>query len=129
MRGSSMAFFMPASRTSRDGQATHENTTVSLGSSFTACGNDVVLPVGTSSPQASTVRDAPYSLKTLAYVAACWRYLSRLAVGTATTNPSMYSIGHSPCAAVELKTAETRCALRVTGGTPRPGSRFPAKRN
>src|SRR5688572_25944994 len=90
MRGSSMAFFMPVSRTARDGQATHENATVSFGSSFTACGNDVVLPVGTSSPQHSTTRVAPFCLNTSAASLAWRRYLSRLAVGTAATKPSMY---------------------------------------
>ena len=49
-----MTFFMPSSRALRDGHSIHEKTTVSFGSSLTACGKDVVFPVGTSSPQHST---------------------------------------------------------------------------
>jgi hypothetical protein len=83
-----MTLAMPASRTSRDGQTIHENTTVSPGSHFTAIGNDVTLPSGTSSPQHSTTFSAPCSLNTGAASAACLRNFSRLAVGTAATNPS-----------------------------------------
>lgn len=50
-----------ASRTSRDGQTIQENTTVSSGSHFTAIGNDVTSPSGTSSPQHSTTWSAPFS--------------------------------------------------------------------
>ncbi len=40
----------PESRTSFEGQTTHENTTVSLLSALTAMGNDVISPSGTSLP-------------------------------------------------------------------------------
>src|SRR5882724_8647803 len=91
-RGSAITFFMPSSRTWREGQVTHENTTVSSSLRLTAIGNDVTLPSGTSSPQHSTTRNAPCSLNTTAAASACLRYASRLAVGTAATNPSTYVI-------------------------------------
>ena len=62
MRGSAMNRFMPSSRTCRDGHTTHEKTTDSPGSSFTAMGNEVILPSGTSSPQHSITLRAPNSL-------------------------------------------------------------------
>ena len=83
-----MTFFMPSSRTSREGQVIHEKTTVSSSLRLTAIGNDVTLPSGTSSPQHSATLSAPCSLKTTAAAAACLRKASRLAVGTAATNPS-----------------------------------------
>src|SRR5882724_12886356 len=89
-RGSAMTFFMPSSRALRDGQMIHENTTVSSSLRLTANGNDVTFPSGTSSPQHSTTFTAPCSLKTAAAASACLRYASRLAVGTAATNPSTY---------------------------------------
>jgi len=72
----------------RDGQMIQENTTVSSSLRFTAIGNDVSLPSGISSPQHSTSFKAPCSLKTTAAASACLLYASRLAVGTAATNPS-----------------------------------------
>src|SRR5262249_27708011 len=76
-------------RASFDGQTIHENTTVSSSLRWTAIGNDVILPSGTSSPQHSTTLSAPYSLKMAAASSACFLNFSRLAVGTAATNPSM----------------------------------------
>jgi hypothetical protein len=49
-RGSAMTFFIPSSRTLREGQMIHEKTTVSSSLRLTAMGNDVTLPPGTSSP-------------------------------------------------------------------------------
>ena len=59
IRGSFIAFSLPASRAARDGQTIQAKTTVSPSSSFTAIGNEVTLPSGTSSPQASTTESAP----------------------------------------------------------------------
>jgi hypothetical protein len=63
---------LPSSRTLREGQMIHEKTTVSLSLRFTAIGNDVTLPSGTSSPQHSTSFSAPCSLKTTAAASACF---------------------------------------------------------
>src|SRR5262245_41375403 len=87
-RGSVMTFCIPSSRARRDGQSIQENTTVSSFLHFTAMGNEVTSPSGTSSPQHSTTLSAPYSLNTAAAFSAWTRYFSRLAVGTAATNPS-----------------------------------------
>ena len=57
---------MPVSRTWREGQVIHENTTVSPGFSLTAIGIEVSLPSGTSSPQHSTTPRAPCSLNSRA---------------------------------------------------------------
>ncbi|MNG23206.1 hypothetical protein D3C84_1077820 [compost metagenome] len=73
MRGSSIAFFMPASRICFEGQVIQENTTVSPSFSFTAVGKDVTLPSGTSSPQHSTTLRAPHSLNTPAAISATLR--------------------------------------------------------
>ena len=69
MRGSAMTFAMPASRASLDGHSIQENTTTSPSSAFTARRKSVSLPSGTSSPQHSTTRVAPFSRKT----GAAWR--------------------------------------------------------
>src|SRR5262249_22167679 len=61
-RGSAMTFFMPSSRTLREGHVIQEKTTVSLSLRLTAMGNDVTLPSDTSSPQHSTSFNAPCSL-------------------------------------------------------------------
>src|SRR5215467_11404474 len=92
MRGSAITLAQAALRASLDGQTIHENTTVSSSLRFTAIGNDVSLPSGTSSPQHSITFSAPYSWYTLAASSACLLYASRLAVGTAATNPSMYDM-------------------------------------
>ncbi|MNI94317.1 hypothetical protein D3C73_1523990 [compost metagenome] len=84
-----MNFSMPLSRVWRSGQTIHEKTTVSSSLRFTAMGNEVTLPSGTSSPQHSLTLSAPFSLKIAAMNSACWRNLSRLAVGTAAMKPSM----------------------------------------
>src|SRR5262249_1006142 len=89
MRGSAITLSQAAFRASFDGQTIHENTTVSSSLRWTAIGNDVILPSGTSSPQHSTTLSAPYSLKMAAASPACFLNFSRLAVGTAATNPSM----------------------------------------
>ena len=73
MRGSSITFFMPASRASFEGHSTQEKTTVSSSLRFTAIGKDVTLPSGTSSPQHSTQRSAPCSLKMASASSACLR--------------------------------------------------------
>src|ERR1700675_1615215 len=65
-RGAAIAFFMPSSRTLREGQVIHEKTTVSSSLRLTAIGKDVVAPSGTSLPQHSTTFTAPCSLKTTA---------------------------------------------------------------
>ena len=62
MRGSSMNFFWAASRVALSGHSTHEKTTTSSPSAFTAPLKSVTLPSGTSSPQHSTTRVAPNSL-------------------------------------------------------------------
>src|ERR1700730_5227907 len=84
-RGSTIAFFMPSSRTLREGQVIHEKTTVSSSLRLTAIGKDVVVPSGTSFPQHSTTLTAPCSLKTAAAASACFLLRSRVAVGTAGT--------------------------------------------
>jgi len=43
-----MTFFMPSSRALRDAQTIQENTTVSSGLQYTAMGNEVTSPSGTS---------------------------------------------------------------------------------
>ena len=68
-----MTLAMPASRTDLDGQTIHEKTTVSSAFLWTAIGNDVTLPSGTSSPQHSTTLSAPCSLNTGAAASACLR--------------------------------------------------------
>src|SRR5690606_32174139 len=88
-RGSSIILGMALSLTAREGHSIHENTTVSPGWHFTAIGNDVTLPSGTSSPQHSTILVAPYSLNTAAASVAWRMYLSLFAAGTAATNPSI----------------------------------------
>ncbi|KAG1257642.1 hypothetical protein G6F65_015835 [Rhizopus arrhizus] len=80
---------MPASRVALSGHSIQENTTVSSGVAFTAPKKSVVLPRGTSSPQHSTTRSAPYSMKTGSPARAWARNFSLLAVGTARTKPSM----------------------------------------
>src|SRR5258705_11713787 len=89
MRGLAIILSQAAVRASFDGQRMHENATVSSSLRLTAIGNDVILPSGTSSPQHSTTLSAPYSLKMAAASSACFLNFSRLAVGTAATNPSM----------------------------------------
>ena len=59
MAGSIMAFFTPSFLTVRDGQTTHEKTTVSSFLRITAACMEFVSPSGTSSPQASTTDNAP----------------------------------------------------------------------
>ena len=88
MRGSAMALAMPWSRASFEGQVIQPKTTVSPGSHFTASGNEVTSPSGTSSPQQSTTWSAPYSLKTAAKPSACARKASRLSSGTAAAKAS-----------------------------------------
>src|SRR5215471_2803766 len=83
MRGSAITLSQAALRASFDDQTIHENTTVSSSLRWTAIGNDVILPSGTSSPQHSTTLSAPYSLKMAAASSACFLNFSRLAVGTA----------------------------------------------
>src|SRR6516164_8796230 len=58
MRGSAITLSQAALRASFDGQTIHENTTVSSSLRWTAIGNDVILPSGTSSPQHSTTLSA-----------------------------------------------------------------------
>ena len=71
MRGSAITAVHAASRTWRDGQAIQPKATVSCGSHFTAIGNEVSLPSGTSSPQQSTTTSAPCSLNTAPI---CWQW-------------------------------------------------------
>src|SRR5579864_911426 len=92
-----MTAFQASSRFSREGQVIQENTTVSSSLRWTAIVKEVTFPSGTSSPQHSTTFNAPYSLNKAAADAACFLYASRLAVGTAATNPSMYVITISSC--------------------------------
>src|SRR5690606_26017639 len=96
MRSSANTFFMPASRASLDGHTIHEKQIVSSSFFWTAFGNDVSSPSGTSSPQHSTTFVAPWSLNTAAEYSTWALYFSRLAVGTAATNPSMYVIDCLP---------------------------------
>jgi hypothetical protein len=49
MRGSSIIFFMPASRVALSGHSTHEKATVSSAVAWTARRKSVTLPKGTSS--------------------------------------------------------------------------------
>jgi hypothetical protein len=53
-RGSAMTFFMPSSRTLREGQVIQEKTTVSSSLRLTAMGNDVTLPSGSRFPHTET---------------------------------------------------------------------------
>jgi hypothetical protein len=62
MRGSSIIFFMPASRVALSGHSTHEKATVSSAVAWTARRKSVTLPSGTSSPQPSMTRIAPSSM-------------------------------------------------------------------
>ena len=73
MRWSSMIFGQAASRVALSGHSTNEKTTFSPSLAFTARLKSVTLPSGTSSPQASTTRVAPYSLNTSAALAAISR--------------------------------------------------------
>src|SRR5690606_31027133 len=68
------------------------NTTTSSSLACTALRKSVSVPSGTSSPQHSTIRLTPNSLKSGAASAACLRHPSLLTAGTATKNPSTYFI-------------------------------------
>jgi hypothetical protein len=84
-----MTFAIPASRTWRDGQMIHEKITVSSSWHFTAIGNDVSLPSGHIVAPAFDDLQRPVLLE---HDCAVFGMLSvdfsRLAVGTAATNPS-----------------------------------------
>src|SRR5919106_3088472 len=90
IRGSFMTCSLTRSRCSRESYTIHANTTVSSGSSFTLCGNDVTSPGFTSSATHSMYSSAPYSRQTLPASSAIRRYASRLAFGTGSTKPSTY---------------------------------------
>ena len=89
MRGSSIIFFMAASRVALSGHSTHEKATVSSAVACTARRKSVTLPSGTSSPQPSITRTAPSSMNIGSSWRACSMNLRLLAVGTAITKPSM----------------------------------------
>src|SRR5215467_1507202 len=91
-RGSAMTFFMPSSRTFRDGQTIQEKTTVSSSLRLTAMGNDVTLPSGTSSPQHSTNFNAPCSLKT--YSGGFGVLLVDFTIGSGNGRNKSIDIGH-----------------------------------
>ena len=69
-----------------------ENTTVSFSLALTAIGKDVTSPSGTSSPQASSILVAPYSLKISPASLACSMYNALFSVGTATAKASIYDM-------------------------------------
>ncbi|MDT4879333.1 hypothetical protein FQZ97_1149950 [compost metagenome] len=62
MRGSSIIFFMAASRVALSGHSIHEKATVSSAVAWTARRKSVTLPSGTSSPPPSITRMASSSM-------------------------------------------------------------------
>ena len=95
MRGSSITFFMPASRASFEGHSIQEKTTVSSSLRFTAIGKEVTLPSGTSSPQHSTQRSRAVLLEDRQ------RLLGVLAVGLAVGGRDRHDesidVAHDAC--------------------------------
>ena len=73
MRGSFIIFSLAASRTAFEGYSIQEKTTTSSGLACTEPLKSVTLPSGTSSPQVSTMRVTPNSLKSGSASAACLR--------------------------------------------------------